>query len=113
MTNPLDNLDRAPKLRALVFILIFVALGLAFMVAVYALTPASERPALLTRVGTVLPGMIVIVPTVLAWLNGRDAKVSAEKAQHAAQEAAENVNGRMTQLIDKLPDLPVAERTDR
>lgn len=96
--------DTTPPTRALVFIGVGAGLIVTLTLGLYALTPGDARPELLTRLSTVAPSLVVLVPAVLAWLNGREAAAKAKELDAKVDVIADNVNGRFSAVIEKLPD---------
>ena len=94
---PLRNIrsvsgNPTPPTRAIVFILVFLGLGLAAGLFLYALTPPTERPNLLNRIGTWLPSLVIVIPAVLSWIGAGDAADSARAARNTAQRAETKVD---------------------
>lgn len=91
----------APPIRAIVFVLVFIALSLGAALGLYALTSVEQRPELLHRLSTIGPTIVITVPVVLGWLEGRRTARVAHDTRRKINEVAQQVNGRMTELITR------------
>lgn len=89
MTTPAPG---AAPTRALVALIALVALGAAFVLALYGLTPAPDRPALLDRLIPAAGFVVAGVPGLLAWLAGQGVAKRLEQVEH-------NTNGHLTERL--------------
>ena len=98
MTTP--TTFTAPPARVLIAIVVTVVAIMGAVLVVFALTPVAQRGDLVNRVGTAVPMVLASIPAVLAWMKGRENASQIDVATAKVDAVAENVNGRLSTLID-------------